>query len=91
MIATMRVRVGSVAFLKAGAVGYGVGLDDDGHRVEWLGDWRPMADLEPGAWVEITAWQVLAVDGELRLELSRAAMAERAAFLASALHREPTA
>lgn len=87
----MRVRVGSVAFLTAAGSGYGIGLDDDGHRVEFLGDWRELAPLESALgdgdpiYVELEAWQVLAVDDDFRLPLSRAAMAERAAFIRSAL------
>jgi hypothetical protein len=86
----MRIKVGSVAFLKAAGTGYGIGLDADGHRVEFIGDWRELADLpdptgpEP-VHVELENWQVLAVDGELRLPLNREALAERARFLRSAL------
>ena len=43
----MHVKVGSVAFLRAAGSGYGIGLDDDGHRVEFLGEWRALAELEP--------------------------------------------
>ena len=39
----MHVKVGSVAFLRAAGSGYGIGLDDDGHRVEFLGEWRALA------------------------------------------------
>jgi hypothetical protein len=89
----MRVKLGSVAFLKAAGSGYGIGLDDDGHRVEFLGDWRDLADLQAAldgpepVYVEVEDWQVLAVDDELRLPLPAEAMAERAAFIRSALDR----
>jgi hypothetical protein len=86
----MRIKVGSVAFLAAAGSGYGIGLDADGHRVEFLGDWRTLAALPDPTGpdpvhVELENWQVLAVDGQLRLPLNRAAMAERARFLRSAL------
>jgi hypothetical protein len=91
----MRVKVGSVAFLKAAGSGYGIGLTDDGHRVEFLGDWSALAairarlDEGEAIHVEVEGWQVLAVDDEMRLPLPREAMAERARFLRSALDRLP--
>jgi hypothetical protein len=42
----MRVKLGSVAFLKAAGSGYGMGLDEDGHLIEFLGDWRALLALE---------------------------------------------
>jgi hypothetical protein len=81
----MRVKLGSVGYLKAAGSGYGIGLDDDGHRVEFLGDRRALALATPGEYLEVEDWQVLAVDDELRLPLSRLAMAERMAFLRSAI------
>ena len=45
----MCIKLGSVAFLKAAGGGYGIGLSDDGHRVEFLGDWRALAELHEGA------------------------------------------
>ncbi len=87
----MRVRVGSVAFLKAAGSGYGIGLDDDGHRVEFLGDWRELASLQAAigstrsVYVDLEDWQVLAVDDEFRLPLTREAMVERVAFLRSGI------
>jgi hypothetical protein len=88
----MRIKVGSIAFLTSAGTGYGIGLDGDGHRVEFLGDWRALAALpDPGGpepvHLELENWQILAVDGELRLPLNREAMAERARFLRSALGR----
>jgi len=88
----MRVKVGSVSFLKSAGTGYGIGLDDAGHRVEFIGDWRALAALpdpsgpEP-VHVDLEEWQILAVDGDLRLPLSQEAMAERATFLQYALRR----
>jgi hypothetical protein len=35
-----------VAFLKAAGSGYGMGLDEDGHLIEFLGDWRALLALE---------------------------------------------
>ncbi len=91
----MRVKVGSVAFLRSAGSGYGIGLTDDGHRVEFIGDWRDLADLQPAldgpepVYLEVEDWQVLAIDDELRLPLPREAMAERARFIRSALDRQP--
>jgi hypothetical protein len=74
--------------LKAANAGYAIGLDEDGHRVEFLDD-RHMIALAPiGEWMQVEDWQVLAVDDELRLPLSRLAMDERAAFRRSALSQE---
>jgi hypothetical protein len=92
---TMRIKVGSVAFLRAAGSGYGIGLDMDGHRVEFLGDWRDLAALQPAldrrepVYLDIDDWQVLAVDDELRLPLPAEALAERARFIQSALNRLP--
>jgi len=36
---------GSVAYLDAADVGYGLGLDPDGHRVEFIGSWAVLAPL----------------------------------------------
>jgi len=88
----MRVMVASVAYMKAAGSGYAIGLTDRGDRVEFIGDWRALKNLreaiesagEPQP-VEIEEWQVVAVNGALQVPLSRAAMAERAAFLRSAL------
>ncbi len=89
----VRVKIGAVADLPLDGSGYGIGLDPDGHRVEFLGDWRAMRDLrdalagpEP-VYAHVESWQVLAVDGELRLDLAPDAMLERAAFLRAALAR----
>lgn len=38
----VRVKVGSVAFLTAAGSGYGIGLDDAGRRIEFIGDWRDL-------------------------------------------------
>jgi len=90
----VRVKLGSVAFLKAAGRGYLIGLDDDGHLVEALGDWgalAPLRELLDGAepvYVDIEDWQVLAVDDELTLLLSREAKADRARFLRSAPDRQ---
>ena len=92
----MRVKLGSVAYLKAAGKGYLIGLDDEGHLVEALGEWsvleplRELLDGDEPVYLEVEDWQVLAVDEELILLLSREAMAERAAFLGSArATREP--
>jgi hypothetical protein len=88
----LRVKVGSVAFLTAASSGYGIGLDDAGRRIEFIGDWRALAELESRlanevVYVDVEAWQVIAVNEEIRLDLGREAMVERAAFLRSALAR----
>jgi hypothetical protein len=86
----MRVKLGSVVNLAAAGSGYGIGLDDDGHRVEFIGDWREMAGLQPAlgidpVYVEVENWQVLAIDDELRIPLTREIMSARTRFLRSAL------
>ena len=90
----MRVMVASVAFLKAVGMGYGIGLNDQGDRIEFIGDWRSLLDLR--AVIESTGqrhaatveeWQVLAVNGEVKLPLSKAALAERATFVRAALRQ----
>jgi hypothetical protein len=88
----LRVRVGSVAFLAAAGSGYGIGLDDAGRRIEFIGDWRALAELDARmanevVYIDVEGWQVIAVNDEIRLDLGRQAMAERAAFLRSALAR----
>lgn len=90
----MRVKLGSVAFLTAAGSGYGIGLSDDGRSVEFLGDWRSLADLQPAldgpdpVYIEVDDWQVLAVDDELKLPLTHEALEERARFLRSALRQQ---
>ena len=81
----MRIKIGSVAYLRAANNGYGIGLDDDGHRVEFLGDRHELAQAALGEYLEVEDWQVLAVDDELRLPLTRLAMAQRTAFIRAAL------
>jgi hypothetical protein len=87
----MRVKIGSIAFLKAAASGYAIGLTNDGHRVEFLGDWSVLEDLQAElendevVYVEVADWQVVAYDDELRIPMTREGMAERAAFIRSAL------
>lgn len=62
--------------------------------MEFLGDWRDLADLRPAldgpdpVYLELDTWQVLAIDDELRLPLPAEAMAERARFIRSALDQE---
>ena len=84
----MRVKLGSVGYLKAANAGYAIGLDEDGHRIEFLGERRVIALAPIGEWMQVEDWQVLAVDDELRLPLSRLAMDERAGFLRSVLSQE---
>ena len=90
----MRIKAGSVPFLKAAGSGFGIGLSDDGHRVEFIGDWRALAELEPElgrrdpVYLELEEWQLIAVDDDFRLPLSRPAMVERARFIRSALGQE---
>lgn len=90
----MRVIVASVAFLKAAGTGYAVGLNARGDRIEFIGDWRSLRGLrgsiestgQPQAAI-IDPWQVLAVNGEVRLPLSQEALAERASFVRGALRQ----
>jgi hypothetical protein len=87
----MRVKVGSVSFLRAAGSGYGIGLDDDGHLIEFLGDWRELAELGSvlggprPTYIEVDDWQVLAIDEELRLPLTPEGLVERAHFIRAAL------
>lgn len=87
----MRVKLGSVAYLKAAGSGYGIGLDDDGHLIEFLGDWRALAELRDAlvgpeaVYVEADDWAIIAIDDQVRIPLTREGMVERARFLASAL------
>jgi len=37
------VRLGSVAYFDAANLGYGIGLDPDGHRIEFIGSWAVLA------------------------------------------------
>ena len=39
----MRIKLGSVAFLEHAGSGYGLGLDDGGHRIEFMEDWLALA------------------------------------------------
>ena len=90
-IGPMRVKIGSVTYLKSANSGYGIGLDDDGHRVEFLADWTTLDERVRGLreyaphYIEVEDWQVLAVDDELRTPLTRQVMAERAAFIRATL------
>ena len=84
----MRVKLGSVGYLKAANAGYAIGLDEEGHRIEFLGDRHVIALAPIGEWLEIQDWQVLAVDDVMRLPLSRLALDERAEFLRSVLAQE---
>jgi hypothetical protein len=81
----MRIKLGSVAYLRAANSGYGIGLDHEGHRVEFLGDRHVLALATLGEPIDVEDWQVLAVDEELRLPLTRLAMAQRTAFIRAAL------
>lgn len=90
----MRIKLGSVAFLAAAGSGYGIGLDDDGHLIEFLSDWRALTELQDQlggpdpVYLEIENWQMLAIDEELRLPLTPQGMAERARFIRSALDQK---
>ncbi|MBA3688383.1 MAG: hypothetical protein H0W81_06115 [Chloroflexi bacterium] len=86
----LRVKVGSVAYLSAAGSGYEIGVDDTGRMIEFIGDWRSLADLESrlateAVYVEVESWQVIAINEEIQLDLGRTAMTERAAFVCSAL------
>jgi hypothetical protein len=86
----LRVKVGSVAFLATAGSNYGIGLDDAGRRIEFICDWRALAELESRmanvvVYVYLERWQVIGVNEDIRVDLGRQAMAERAAFLRSVL------
>jgi hypothetical protein len=90
----MRVKLASVAFLKAAVRGYGIGLDDDGHLIEFLGDWRELEALQDAlvgpepVYLKVEDWAIIAVDDQVRIPLTRAGMAERARFVRSALDQQ---
>jgi hypothetical protein len=89
----VRVKLGSASYLTAAGAGYGIGLDEDGHRIEFVGDWRALdalgAELQhDSVYVDVEGWQIVAVDDEIRIDLGRQAMHERAAFLRSALAQQ---
>jgi hypothetical protein len=71
--------------------GYGIGIDDEGHRVEFIAAWpdldalRPMLEqhAEP-VYVEVEPSQVLTGDGEICLPHPDQ-LRERAAFVRAAL------
>lgn len=84
----MRVKLGSVGYLKAVNAGYAIGLDEEGRRIEFLGDRHVIALAPIGEWMQVEEGQVLAVDDQLRLPLSRLAMDERDGFLRSVLAQE---
>jgi hypothetical protein len=89
----VRVKLGSASYLAAAGAGYGIGLDGDGHRIEFVGDWRALEALgaelhHDSVYVDVEGWQIVAVDDEIRIDLGRQAMHERAAFLRSALAQQ---
>jgi len=45
----MRGKLGSVGYLKAANAGYAIGLDEDGHRIESLGERQSIALATVGA------------------------------------------
>jgi len=87
----MRVKLGSVAFLRAAGSGYGIGLDDDGHLIEFLGDWRALEALRPAlarpepVYLDVDDWAVIGIDDQPRIPLTREGMVERALFVKAAL------
>jgi hypothetical protein len=90
----VRVKLGSVAFLKAAGSGYGIGLDDNGHLIEFLGDWRELEALEDAlvgpepVYLEVEDWAIIAIDDQVRIPLTHAGMVERAQFVRSALGQQ---
>jgi hypothetical protein len=92
----MKVMVARTAYIRSAGIGYTIGLNQAGDRIEFMGDWRTLSEL--GAHVsaethpqpaDVEEWQILAVNGELRLPLPSEAMAERAAFLRMVLDVRP--
>ena len=90
-LAQMRVKLGSIAFLRAAGSGYGIGLDDQGHLIEFLGEWRALKALQPAltgpdpVYVDVEDWAVIGVDDQPRIPLTREGMVERARFVKAAL------
>ena len=65
----MTITLERIAVPADSTIGYGLGVDEDGRRVRFAGDWRPLRDLgealadadEP-ILVEVEPWQVLAIE-----------------------------
>ena len=90
--AGMRVKVGSLAL--AAANDYGIGLDDDGHLVEFMADWVDLDALdytlggrEP-VYLEVPDWAVIAIDERPHSPPTREGMAARARFIKAALLKQ---
>jgi hypothetical protein len=49
----MRLKLGSIGYLKAAERGYGIGLDDYGRRIEFLGDRQMLALATIGEDLEV--------------------------------------
>jgi len=41
-MSTVKVKLGSAAYVEAANIGYGIGLDEDGHVVEFEADWEKL-------------------------------------------------
>jgi hypothetical protein len=86
----MRVQLDALYLASTGS-GYGIGLDDAGHAVEFQCDWLALSPLYFGMReygppvVEVETEQIVAVDEKLRVPLSPEAAAERARFVQAAL------
>jgi hypothetical protein len=87
----MKVMVARTAYIWSAGVGYGIGLNEAGDRIEFMGDWRVMSELgiqiaaakhpQPA---DVDDWQIVAANGEPRLPLAREAMTERAELIGNA-------
>jgi len=70
----MRVKLGSDAF--ANTEGYGIGVDEGGHLVEFMADWVDLDALEPpggtkAVYLEVADWAVIAIEDQPRNACTR--------------------
>jgi hypothetical protein len=83
----VKVKLGSAAFVEAANSGSSIGLDEDGHVVEFMADRETLRAALTGEYLDVEDRQVLTVDDEVRVALNREAMTARAAFLRETLRR----
>ena len=83
----VRLKLGSVSQILDSGVGYLIGLDDAGHRLEALGTWAEVTSLQDArdrgeaVYLHLEPWQLLSVDGAIRPPPTLDALRERAAFI----------
>jgi len=65
----MTLTLNQVSIPAGSTIGYGQGIDEEGRRVRFASDWRPLRDLgealveaDASILVEVEPWQVLSVE-----------------------------